>query len=114
MVKQIITLTTLVLFVTGCATPVRIKTDVQEVFVPVLFCPAPPKIERPELPIEQLGNGKKSAGEIVKLYGATVKVLQGYAEELETALKQYDKTQEEYQEVLQQFEAKKKELEQIK
>ena len=86
MVKRIIILTTAALFIAGCATPVRIKTDVQEVFVPVLFCPAPPKIERPELPIEQLGNGKKSAGEIVKLYGATVRVLQGYAEELETAL----------------------------
>ena len=88
------------LLLIGCADTVRVRTDVQEVFVPVLYCPAPPEISRPPLPIHDMTDEQeKKDGEVVKHYKATVKILQGYSKELETALDEYKNTSEAYKEL---------------
>ena len=109
MAKIILALSALLLY--GCAGQ-TIKTEAQETYVPILFCPAPPVIGRPELPIHQMSPTQiNSSGEIVKHYKASVIVLQGYAVELEKALKQYENTNEAYddlrKELINDIESKK-------
>jgi len=100
------TLTVLfVLFLFGCsATPVKLRTEVQEVYRPVLYCPAPnwDELARPELTIYQISDDA-SPGEVAKRYKATVKQLQDYATRLEQTLKQYDTTNEAYDELRDQL-----------
>ena len=87
----------------GC-TSRSIKTDVQETFVPILYCPAPPTITRPDLPIHQMSpNQIASSGELVKHYTATIIVLQGYAQELEQTLEQYNITNRAYDQLRDQL-----------
>jgi hypothetical protein len=94
------------LVLVGCGCKEKtIKTEVQKQYVDVLYCPAPPEINRPALPIHTMTpDQKKSDGEVVKHYKATVKTLQGYAVELETIV---DKQKE----INKAYEDKKKELE---
>ncbi|HEX7121859.1 MAG TPA: hypothetical protein VF178_05755, partial [Gemmatimonadaceae bacterium] len=57
--------------------------------VPVaLPCPPPPATARPALPIADLKPGDPP-DRVVKAYAATVRVLQGYAAELEQLLEGY-------------------------
>lgn len=95
----------LLMFLIGCGSnQVRIRTEVQEVYVPLLYCPAPPVIERPILPIHQMTEEQlQDPGIVVQHYKATVKILQGYSEELETTVKQYDKANDAYQELRTRF-----------
>jgi len=96
---RIVFLTLFLIFVTGCAETIRVKTEVQESMVPVLYCPAPPKIERPELPIQQMTQEQiEKDGEVVKHYKATVKTLLGYGKELEAALIKYEEINKKYEE----------------
>ena len=82
-----------------------IRTEVQKQYVDVLYCPAPPEISRPVLPIHTITpEEKQNDGEIAKHYKATVKTLQGYAIELESIV---DKQKE----INKAYEDKKKELE---
>ena len=87
-----------VLFLLGCTNqPVRIKTEIQEVKVPILYCPAPPNIEKPLLPIHQMTTQQKNnQAEVAKHYAATIKVLFGYIKQLELALQLYDETSKSY------------------
>ena len=85
-------------FITGCET-LKIKKEVQKVSVPILYCPAPPKIERPKLPIHQMTKEDlQKDGEVAKRYKATVKALIGYAKELESSLNEYNEINKAYEE----------------
>lgn len=107
MIKLIAAVTIIMLVTVGCGTgakQIRIRSEVQEVQVPLLYCPAPPAISAPSLPIhnmtpEQLSN----PGEVVKHYKATVKTLLGYIDELEQGLGSYDETSKEYGELREKF-----------
>ena len=92
--KKIIIAMMLVVLMTGCASKqVRIRSEVQEVQVPLLYCPAPPVISEPSLPIHNMTPDQLADdGEVVKHYKATVKTLIGYIDELEKGLQSYDET----------------------
>jgi len=103
---KIIAAVTLIMFVTACGggKQIRIRSEVQEVQVPLLYCPAPPVISEPSLPIhnmtpEQLAD----EGEVVKHYKATVKTLIGYIDELQQGLESYDATSKEYGDLREKF-----------
>lgn len=83
----------------GCAlTQERVRVEYRDVVKPVLTCPAPPTITRPHLPIDDLTEeDKKNPDKVAKAYKATVKVLQGYGIQLETALKKYDDISKKYE-----------------
>jgi len=91
----------------GCAgnETIDITSHVIEQKVEVLYCPAPPEIARPELPIHQMTpKQRNNAGEVAKHYKATVKTLIGYSKELE-------KVVDKQKEINTEYEKKKKELE---
>jgi hypothetical protein len=85
----LIVLTSLML--TGCGVfKTRIVTDTKEVLIPVVSCPKPPDVERPELPIHTITPElKASDGEVVKHYKATVLSLMDYSEDLEKIVDHY-------------------------
>ena len=88
MVKLITILLASVLLV-GCG-PDRVKTETIEVKVPILYCPAPPVIERPNLSIHTMtAEQLKNDGEVAKHWKATAIDLMGYAKELEIGLGTY-------------------------
>ena len=95
----------LIVFVSGCAgKQIRIRSEVQEVHVPLLYCPAPPELSQPALPIHSMTPEQLlDEGEVAKHYKATVRILLGYVGELETALESYDATNEAYDELRQRF-----------
>jgi hypothetical protein len=87
----------------GCGSD-RIKTEVQEVLVPIVYCPAPPVIERPTLSIHKMNARQTNhPGEVVKHYKATVKELQGYSIQLERVIEQYGETSKSYEEIKQEL-----------
>ena len=104
------------LLLAGCGTaPIKVNTEVKETLVPVLYCPAPPVVERPDLPIHQMTDEQlKEDGAIAKHYKATVKSLLGYSEELEKALKKYNEINEAYDEERKKLEAKQAEKNKVK
>ncbi len=62
----------------------------QTVLVPVAVpCPPPPKVQRPRLPIVDLKPGD-SPDLIQKALLASIQLLQGYAQQLETILDGYN------------------------
>jgi len=78
----------------------NVKTNVQEVKVPILYCPAPTHHLRPELPIQHMTPKQlASDGEVVKRYKATVVVLLGYASILEQELDKYNDTSASYKQM---------------
>lgn len=83
----------------------RIANETQVIKVPLLVCPAPPNWQRPITLIEDQDLARKSDGELVKAYVATIKELQGYVVELETIVKSYDDTSKAYTDVRKRFEA---------
>lgn len=103
---RLITIMLIVLSLTACmeSAPVRVRTEVQEQFVPLLYCPAPKweGLERPELPIDGI-TAEDSPGEVAKRYKATVRALQDHARRLERALEEYDTTNETYEELRKRF-----------
>lgn len=105
--ERLIVLMGFVIFLAGCGTTIEVKTEVQETLVTVLYSPAPPEIERPALPIHQMTDEDvKKDGMIAKYYKATIKTLLGYAQELETALGEYDNINKAYEEERLKLEAK--------
>lgn len=103
---KLIAIAVVILLLSSCATKgIRIKTETQVVYAPILYCPAPPQIDRPQLPIhhmtpEQLLN----SGEVVKHYKASLQTLLGYTKELERTLETYDETNKAYDELRKKFE----------
>lgn len=75
----------LILLLTGCATT-QIEYRVADI-------PEPPVIVRPELPVLNTKPGD-DAGTVLQLHRETIKLLQGYAKELEAALNAYRKPKE--------------------
>lgn len=89
----------LAIVLSGCET-FKVKTETQEVKVPVLYCPAPPTIVRPTLPIQLITEEqKKSPGELVKHWKASTIRLMDYSMELEKALNQYNSINISYEEM---------------
>jgi hypothetical protein len=70
-------------FLNGCAGPIQTKTEY--VTVPAI---APPTIARPQLAIDQLKTGD-GPDVVIRAYSITIKSLEGYAEQLESALNAY-------------------------
>jgi len=105
MVKSIFTLSVMTLLLVGCGKEVSIITETQDRYVNVLYCPAPPEISRPELPIQHMTTEQEASdGEVAKHYKATVKTLIGYSKELEKVIDNQKKINKAYID-------KKKELE---
>jgi len=104
MVKKIVALVVLSSMLSGCFFGNKpIKTETQETLVTILYCPKPPETTRPDLPIHDMTPEQVADdGEVAKHYKATIKVLQGYAEELEKTLKNYDMSNEAYEKLRQE------------
>ena len=89
--------------ITGCSWN-PLKTDVQYVSKPILYCPTPPIMERPHLLIHDLHtNDFKDPGKVVQYYKFSVKQLQNYTTLLENVLDQYDKTSKAYKSLEQEL-----------
>lgn len=103
-----ITILLFALFVVGCGSnPVKKETEVQQVNKPILYCPAPQNIERPQLATETI-KAEDSSGEIAKKYKAAVRQLLDYSKQLESQLNRYDQTNEAYQQLRQEFKEQKR------
>ena len=95
---KIIPLLLVLLFSTGCSKMFVKDTQVQ--YVPVLYCPDPPTVVRPDLPIHNMTPEQmQSAGEVVKHYKATVRSLMGYSEDLELIIRYYNEADKEYEDL---------------
>jgi len=91
----------------GCTDSVRIRTEVQESFVPVLYCPAPTKHTRPIMAINQMTDAqRKVPGELAKYYQATVEQLIGYSKQLELELEKYNTSNQAYEDLRIKMDAK--------
>jgi len=88
----------IVLLLAGCgAQPIKINTSVKETYVPIMYSPAPPDIQRPILPIQQITDDElKQDGMVVKYYKATIITLIGYSKELQKALDKYGEINKAY------------------
>lgn len=98
MVKNILLLLVGSILLVGCSNkPIKVKTEVQESFVPLLYCPKPSVPSHPTLPIHNMTAEQMAKdGEVVKHYKATIKLLQGHIGVLELQLKQYNMSNEAY------------------
>lgn len=95
---KIIPLLLVLLFTTGCSKFFVKDTQVQ--YVPILYCPDPPTVTRPELPIHNMTPEQaKNPGEVVKHYKATVRSLMGYSEDLEFIIRYYNEADKEYEDL---------------
>lgn len=95
---RIIPLLLVLLLSTGCGKLFVKDTQVQ--YVPILYCPEPPTVERPELPIHNMTpEQKQDAGEIVKHYKASMRSCMGYAEDLELIIRYYNEADKEYEDL---------------
>ena len=80
-----------IVLLSGCATtPRKITTVTKPIGVPILYCPAPPILIKPALPISN-ASSNTSDGELVKLYVATIETLVGYINEQQSIIIQYGK-----------------------
>ena len=96
----------MLLFVAGCSTIEPIATKTIEIKVPILYCPAPPTIERPVLPIHTMtAEQKMNDGEIAKHWKATAITLMGYSKELEIGLGTYFDINMSYDELKREMES---------
>lgn len=109
MVRLTVILLSAILLVACGTTPVKLRTEVQEVYKPVLYCPAPnwQELDRPTLLIDEVTQDMP-AGEVVKRYKGTIIQLQGYSDRLRRTLEQYDSTSDAYEELKREFEEKQK------
>lgn len=75
--------------------PPATRVEVQRVEVPVAVpCPPPPQFQRPHLPIADVQPGAARV-DVERAWAASVRLLQGYAEEMERALDAYRQTPKE-------------------
>lgn len=91
----------LMLLLNACTNDtIRIRSEVQESFVPVFYCPAPTIPTRPVLFIQQLSQTQLShPGEVAKHYSATIQQLLGYSRQLELELQKYDVSNQAYKDL---------------
>jgi hypothetical protein len=82
------------LFLGGCSTG---QTKIDEVQVPILVCPMPPKVSRPELEIYKLSEKDlNDPGKVAQAIKVTLVQLQSYSIILETIIETYKNTSEGY------------------
>lgn len=87
---------------------IDINTGVKEQYVEVLYCPAPPEIARPDLPIHQMTPVQLlNDGEVAKHTKATIKVLLGYSKELEKVVDNQKQINTEYEKIKKELETPK-------
>ena len=93
------------LLLAGCNGGQNVRDiEVQEVKVPFLYCPAPPRVQRPVLVIESLSPADRAdPGKVAQAYKASFIQLRGYTENLEQILKQYDATSQEFDDLRNQM-----------
>ena len=94
------------LILSGCGKDaIKINTDVKEQKIDIIYCPAPPEIPRPVLPIHMMtAEEERSDGAVVQYYRATVNALIGYSRMLEKVIDNQKQINTAYEE-------KRKELE---
>lgn len=97
-----------VVFLSGCLgwlkPKIKLRTEVQEVYRPILYCPAPDwsQLGAPELAISTINNTTE-AGEVAKRYRASIKQLEDHLELMRKSLEKYDSTNEAYKELEKEF-----------
>jgi len=97
---------------TGCSIfqqKVKLRTEVQEVFKPILYCPAPnwETLAKPTpLAIDEI-TPTTSDGEVAKRYQAAIIQLRAYTDQLTKTLQKYDSSSEAYKELENQFNLEK-------
>lgn len=100
---RVILIALLIIILVGCGSnPVKTETEVQRVEVPILYCPAPEDVQRPQLAIETITEDDTD-GEIAKKYKATIKQLQSYSKQLEAQLDEYNNTNQSYEQLRERF-----------
>lgn len=97
--QKIITFGLVALLLVGCGGRLGIKTEVQKVYVPTPYCPAPVIPERPTLPFSSVPElafpripnetDQQYYGRLAQAYNGAIVALQGYATELENSLREY-------------------------
>lgn len=99
-INKIISALVAIGILTGCSTTPRqidLTTKTVPQSVPILYCPAPLQIARPDLPIETMLSADAAIdGKVVENYAATITTLEGYVIQLETELTQYQKDHDQY------------------
>ena len=102
--KNVIVMTLLMVGLTGCSWfKCGVKTEIQTVETPILYCPAPKYQPLPEtLPVDAIDD-KTTDGEVVVRYKATVKLLKDHSKQLEMILDQYKTTNMTYEQLRQQI-----------
>ena len=81
------------------------RTKIDQVQVPVLVCPKPPEIKRPELEIYKLTDeDMNDPGKVAQAVKITLVQLQSYGILLETVLETYKNTSEAYDDLRQELE----------
>ena len=103
--KTIAAVAVVVLLLTGCVKQDVVKeVEIQEVKVPFLYCPAPPRVSRPVLIINTLSPADLTdPGKVAQAYKASFIQIRGYAENLEQILQQYNETSEAYEDLRNQM-----------
>ena len=102
---KIATVLAAVLLLAGCNGNQNVRDiDIQEVKVPFLYCPPPPRVQRPTLVIEQLSPADQTdPGKVAQAYKASFIQLRGYTENLEQILQQYNATSSEFEDLRKQM-----------
>lgn len=97
------------LFLNGCSLfQERVEFEFVEVWYPMLVCPAPPVVERPDLYISKLTEmDRTDYGKIAQYYEVTLEQLITYIDSLELVIDSYDKTSKEYEKIKEDFEKTK-------
>ena len=113
--KKLFIIVCCIVVISGCDLFKReiIRTEVVQLRIPMLYCPAPDKrlLERPDLPIHSLTQEERQQyDKLVKSYVATIKTLQDYSSRLELSLNQYEKISKAYADMRKQFMADWNEL----
>ena len=76
------------------------NTEYVKVSYPIMICPAPPEVKKPDLYINKLTQAdSKDYGKVAQYYDITLQQLTSYIDQLEMVIDQYNKTSEAYQQM---------------
>ena len=102
--KTIASLCLAAFVLTGCGNQNVKEIEIQEVKVPFLYCPAPPRVERPSLIINTLSpSDLTDPGKVAQAYKASFIQIRGYTQNLEEILEQYNETSKAYEDLRKQM-----------
>jgi len=89
----------LILLMSGCSW-LPTNTEYVKVSYPIMICPAPPEVKKPDLYINKLTQAdSKDYGKVAQYYDITLQQLTSYIDQLEMVIDQYNKTSEAYQQM---------------